>query len=170
VKRTLATIAAMLACAALPGPAAARTVTSGVITVGQGAGPITLGMTRARVISKLGKPLYENGNGYMQYANIPVIFDVYRNGGAKSSRVRMVSVSDSGPAFSLSDGNRIFTKGGLKRLAARYGKRLKFHQTADAGPFYEIVTRLNGRKVLTDFDVDRRSLNATVLQIFILYA
>jgi hypothetical protein len=170
VKKTLATIAAVLACAALPGPATARTVTSGVITVGQGAGPITLGMTRAQVISKLGKPLYENGNGYMQYANIPVIFDVYRNGGAKSSRVRMVSVSDSGPAFRLSDGNRIFTKGGLKRLAARYGKRLKFHQTADSGPFYEIVTRLHGRKVLTDFDVDRRSLNATVLQIFILYA
>jgi hypothetical protein len=163
-------IGAALACAALAGPAAARTVTSGVITVGQGAGPLTLGMTRAQVIANLGKPIYENGNGYMQYANIPVIFDVYRNGGAKSSRVRMLSVSDSGPAFKLSDGNRIFTRGGLKRLSGRYGKRLKFHETADSGPFYEIVTRLHGRKVLTDFDVDRHSLNATVLQIFILNA
>jgi hypothetical protein len=170
VRRTLATVGAALACAALPASAPARTVTSGVITVGRGAGPVALGMTRAQVVSKLGKPIYENGNGYMQYANIPVIFDVYRDGGAKTSRVRMVSVSDTGPAFKLSDGNRIFTKGGLKRLAARYGKKLRFHETADSGPYYEIVSRLHGRKVLTDFDVDRHSLHATVLQIFILYA
>jgi hypothetical protein len=169
VKRTLAAIGVALACVALPPSAPARTVTSGVITVGQGAGPITLGMTRAQVIGKLGKPIYENGNGYMQYANIPVIFDVYRNGGARTSRVRMLSVSDTGPGFKLSDGNRIFTKGGLKRLANRYGKRLKFHETADSGPYYEIVTRFRGRKVLTDFNVGRHSLNAAVLQIFILY-
>jgi hypothetical protein len=169
VKRTCASIAAVLVCALAAAPAPARTVTSGVITVGQGAGPITLGMPRAQVIAKLGKPIYENGNGYMQYANIPVIFDVYRFTGAKTSRVRMLSVSDSGPAFKLSDGNRIFTKGGLRRLARRYGKRLKFHAT-ESGPLYEIVTRLRGRKVLTDFDVDRHSLNAAVLQIFILYA
>jgi hypothetical protein len=174
VKRALAAIAtlasaAALAVAAMPAPAVARTVTSGVITVGQGAGPITLGMSRAQVISKLGRPLYENQNGYMQYARIPVIFDVYRDGGASSTHVRMLGISAMGPAFRLSDGNRIFTKGGLRRLSAHYGKQLKFHNTADSGPFYEIVSTLHKRKVLTDFFVDRHSLSATVLDVFILF-
>jgi hypothetical protein len=162
----LAVTAAILAVAA--GAAAARPVTSGVITVGKGAGPITLGMTRARVIARLGKPIYENANGYMQYANPPAMFDVYRDGGAHSTRVRMLGISGSG--FRLSDGNRIFAKGGLRRLANRYGKRLTFHNSGDTGPYYEIVSRLNGRKVLSDFFVDRHSLSARVLDIFILFA
>jgi hypothetical protein len=122
------------------------------------------------VISKLGRPIYENGNGYMQYARIPLIFDVYRDGGARSSHVRMLSVAGTGPGFRLSDGNRIFTKGGLRRLSSRYGSRLKFLDSGDSGPYYEIVSRLNHRKVLTDFFVDRHSLDAKVLQIFILFA
>jgi hypothetical protein len=150
------------------GAAAARTVSSGVITVGKGAGPITLGMSRAQVIAALGRPLYENSNGYMQYANPPAMFDVYRDGGARSTRVRMLGITGSG--FKLSDGNRIFAKGGLRRLANRYGALLKFHNSADTGPYYEIVSRLNRRKVLSDFFVDRHSLNATVLDIFILFA
>jgi hypothetical protein len=149
-------------------PASARTVSSGVITVAKGAGPITLGMSRAQVIERLGRPLYENSNGYMQYAKPPAIFDVYRDGGANSTRVRMLGIAGSG--FMLSDGNRIFARGGLKRLAHRYGKQLKFHNTADSGPYYEIVSRLNGRRVLSDFFVDHQSLNATVLEIFILFA
>ena len=169
MRRAVAGIVSTAALAlALAGPAAARTVTSGVITVGKGAGPITLGMSRAQVIAKLGAPLYENSNGYMQYAKVPAMFDVYRDGGARSTRVRMLGIAGSG--FRLSDGNRIFAKGGLKRLANRYGRRLMFHNSADTGPYYEIVSRLNGRKVLSDFSVDRHSLNATVLDIFILLA
>jgi hypothetical protein len=169
VKRLIATLGA-LAVLAGAGAAAARPITSGVITVGKGAGPITLGMSRAQVIAKLGKPLYENSNGYMQYAKIPVIFDVYRAGGSKSSHVRMVSVSDSGPAFTLSDGNRIFTAGGIRRLSARYGKQLKFHNSGDSGPYYEIVSKTGARKVLSDFFVDKHALSAKCLQVFILFA
>ena len=160
---------ALLICVGGGGVAAgavpARAISAGVITVGQGAGPITLGMSRAQVIARLGRPLYENANGYMEYARVPAMFDVYRAGGAASTHVRMLGLS--GPRFKLSDGNRIFARGGLRRLAARYGKRLKFHNTADSGPYYEIVSRLKGRKVLSDFFVDRHSLNATVLDIFI---
>jgi hypothetical protein len=96
------------------------------------------------------------------------MFDVYRDGGAHSTRVRMLGIAGSG--FKLSDGNRVFAKGGLKRLAQRYGTQLKFHNSGDTGPYYEVVSRLNGRKVLSDFFVDRHSLNATVLDIFILFA
>ncbi len=169
MKRLIATLGALILLA-VPAAATARAVTSGVITVGRSAGPISLGMSRAQVVSKLGKPAYENGNGYMQYAQIPVIFDVYRDSGARSSHVRMLSVASTGPGFRLSDGNRIFTKGGLKRLSSLYGTKLKFHNSADTGPYYEVVSRLNNRKVLTDFFVDRHSLNATVLQIYILFA
>jgi hypothetical protein len=80
----------------------------------------------------------------------------------------MLGIARSG--FKLSDGNRIFAKGGARRLANRYGTRLTFHNSGDTGPYYEIVSRLNGRKVLSDFFVDRHSLNATVLDIFILFA
>ena len=159
--------AAALAAAVAVTPAGARVIRSGVITVGRGAGPITLGMTRSQVVSKLGRPLYENANGYMQYAQLPSIFDVYRTGGGSRTRVRMLVIGGSG--FRLSDGNRIFARGGLRRLSKRYGKQLKFHNTPDTGPYYELISRFQKRRVRTQFFVTRRSLDATVLDVFILF-
>jgi outer membrane protein assembly factor BamE (lipoprotein component of BamABCDE complex) len=58
-------VPAAVALLVLAGVAAARSalVTHGPITPNVGASGITLGMTRAQVIAKLGKPVAQNLNG-----------------------------------------------------------------------------------------------------------
>jgi hypothetical protein len=144
----------------------ARTITGGTITVGRGADGVTLGMTRAQTIHRLGRPVAENQNGVMSYGGAQNIFDIYRK---FTRRVRQFVIAQG--SFRLSDGNRIFAPGGLRRLKRRYGQRLKFHTFEDGSPYYEVVTHLNGRKVLNDFETDRRSIRTgRVLDVFILFA
>jgi hypothetical protein len=147
-------------------------VTSGVITVGRGANGVQLGMSRAQVIAKLGSPAYENGNGYMQFVGdsprANAMFDVYRDGGARWTHVRMLGIA--GPGFRLSDGNHVFATGGLGRLRGHYGARLKFHQSSDGTFTYELVGRFKGRRVQNDFDVTGASADARVLDVFILFS
>lgn len=123
-------------------------------------------MTRRQVIDVLGRPLAENQNDVMSYARDPFIFDVYRNGGDHHVRELVIA----GGTWKLSDGTAIFKAGALKRLSARYGERLKFHRFDDGSPYYELVTRLRGRKVRTDFPTNRRGLGAKVLDVFIVFA
>jgi hypothetical protein len=161
----------VLLCLPVSAGAGAPQATSGVITVGRGVNGVRLGMSRAQVIAKLGRPAYENRNGYMQYvADSPranAMFDVYRDGGGRATHVRMLGVAGQG--FRLSDGNRVFASGGLGRLRSRYGTRLKFHQSPDGTLTYELVGRFKGRRVQTDFDVTDRTPTASVLDIFILF-
>jgi hypothetical protein len=72
--------------------------------------------------------------------------------------------------FRLSDGNRIFTKGGLRRLAKRYGNAMHLHTFDDGSPYHGLVTRFHGKKVKTAFPTDKRGLDAYVLSVFIAYA
>jgi len=162
----------LLAGLVLAVPANARTITAGVITVGRGANGAELGMTRAQVVRKLGRPGAENSLGTMSYGSdrANVIFDVYRFLDPPHGVHQFVIASPHNRHFRLSDGNRIFIKGGLRRVANRYGRALKFHRFEDGSPYYEIVSRLHGKKVLTDFETDRRSLGAYVLDVFIAYA
>ncbi len=151
--------------------AARRSFTSGTIVVNRGALGISVGMKRAQVIAALGRPDYENKNGYMGY--IPLssksggLFDVYRHGGAKTSRVQTISIAGRGSGWKLQDGNAIFARGGLKRLAKAYGRRLHFGKAADGEPFYEIHGRHNGKPVTTSFAVASSSLSSLIAQIFI---
>jgi hypothetical protein len=169
----LAQIVAFALLAAAATSAGARTVSSGVITVGHGANGVELGMQRAQVIQKLGKPNMENGFGTMSYGSdrSNTIFDIYRtHAGANGTVRQFVIASPRNRAFRLQDGNRIFTKGGLRRVANAYRSRLRFHRFDDGTPYYELISRLHGRKVLTDFETDRHSLGAYVLDVFIVYA
>jgi hypothetical protein len=167
--RTGAVVALLLAALAASGAfaAAPRTkgVTGGKIVVGRGAAGITLGMSRAQVIARLGRPFYENRHGYMQYGRGDAMFDVYRSSGSKDSRVLMFGIAGSG--FRLSDGNRIFARGGIARLRRRYGKRLKAVRLEDGEPVYRIGGRLGGRKVFTELSVDRFGPRARVGNIFV---
>jgi hypothetical protein len=144
--------------------AAVRPIESGRIVVGSGVHGVTLGMTRAQVIARLGRPVSQNTAGYMQYAKRH-LFDVYVRRGSPR---RTDLISAAGPGFCLPGGICSMTKGSLKRLAARYGGRLKVElspENADA-PDYVIRGRFHGQAVNTAFSRDR----GRILQVFIAYA
>ncbi len=153
-------------------PASARTITAGVITVGRGANGVELGMTRAQVIEKLGRPAMENMLGTMSYGSdrANVIFDIFRLQTAPHTVHEFVISAPRDQHFRLQDGNHIFIKGGLRRVSRHYGRALKFHRFEDGSPYYELVSRWHGKKVLTAFETDRRSLDAYVLDVFITVA
>jgi hypothetical protein len=144
-------------------PAAAGTVEAGTINVNKGAVGITLGMTRAAVIAKLGKPVYQNANGFMQYSNRNLL-DVYFNNATK--RVRLIGVS--GKHFCLAGGGMIcmLTNGGIAKLKARYGKTLKLITEEDGSKTYRLRGALGGRQVFTSFTPGRRG---QIIQVFIGY-
>ena len=153
--------AIVLALLALPagGAAASRTkgVDGGVITVNRGAVGVTLGMTRAQVIARLGRPLREWREGLMRYGKRGAMFDVYRRG----SRVEKLGIAAGASAtarrrFRLPDGNRVFERGGIRRLKRHYGRRVKLiHYDLSGEPIYRISGRYRGRRVVTDFSFHR---------------
>lgn len=157
------TVVASCVCAALAG-AAGRAIESGQIVVGRGVHGVTLGMTGAQVVARLGRPLSRNGNGYMQYSK-KHLFDVYVRRGSPR---RVDLVTAAGPGFCLAGGICSMTKGSLGRLVRRYGPRLKvelYPEDADA-PDYVIRTRFHGQPVNTAFSRSPGSF----LQVFIAYA
>jgi hypothetical protein len=174
VRRLLVAGLATIAGLAASPRADAHAISSGAITIGQGAAGINLGMNRAQVIAAGGNPLTEDANGYMGYErdSSGKIFGVYRRTSAPSARVHLLIIASVHPGtdYTLSDGNAIFAAGGLRRLAASYGQRLVFHNSIATGPFYRIVTHRHGKKVLNDFNVARHSLSSPVYQVAILYA
>ncbi len=147
--------------------ARAHAVTGGVIRPGHGAAGVTLGMTRADVVERLGRPSFENRLGFMQYGQGDAMFDVYRASGRSAARVRMLGIL--GPGFRLADGNRVFAPAGLRRLRHRFGARLIRFRDEDGAPGYRLPGRLRGRPVVTDFFVDRFGAHGRVLDIFIHY-
>lgn len=148
--RRMLIVAITTACvlAGLAG-AAPRPIDSGLIRVGSGVEEVTLGMTRAQVVGRLGRPVYQNAAGYMQYSK-RYLFDVYvRRGNPRRADL----ISAAGPGFCLAGGICSMTKGSLKRLVARYGDRLKvelYPEDAD-DPDYVLRGRLHGRAVNTAF-------------------
>jgi hypothetical protein len=164
---TRAVLAGALSAVVLSGApaAAAKPITHGIIKVGRGASGAALGMTRQQLIDVLGHPVAENQNGVLSFARDPTIFDIYLKLTGHAQQFVI-----AGGDFKLSDGNAIFARGGLRRLSNHYGGRLKFHRFDDGSPYYEIVTRFHGRKVLNDFPTTRKGLGARVLDVFIVFA
>jgi hypothetical protein len=156
-------IAAACALADLAG-AAARPIDSGLIHVGSGVDGVTLGMTRAQVLARLGRPIYQNAAGYMQYSKRN-LFDVYvRRGNPRRADL----ISAAGPGFCLAGGICSMTKGSLKRLVARYGDRLKvelYPENAD-DPDYVLRGRFHGRPVNTAFSHG----GGQIVQVYIAFA
>jgi hypothetical protein len=159
--RSLAAVLAALALAAVPAGASAA-VDQGTIVVNRGAGGVLLGMARAQVVGLLGKPLYENANGYMQYSK-KSLFDVYLD--VSTKRVRLVGIS--GPKFCTAKGVCMWTSNGIAKLKAQCGAALrKFtDETGETG--WEIRGRFRGKKVFTSFFPDKPKPSGKIVQIFV---
>jgi hypothetical protein len=163
----LAAFAALLAGLCLVPAASARGPVNHIIDLGAGAGGISIFEKRADVVKTLGKPFYENANGYMQYEPdvTSTLFDVYRTSGAKSSRVRLIGVAD--PRFKLADGTKIFARGGLRKLKAKVGTRLHLVKEEDGEQTYQLNSVYHGHKTFTNFGTPLATRTSRVLQIFI---
>ena len=117
---------AVLVVLALPLLASAA-VDKGTFTPGAGGAGITLGMTRAQVISKLGKPLYANANGYMQYSSTESVRHLPRREQARAPDRHL-------GAGLLHRIRRVCAQaGGIAKLRARYGTRLRLTKLPETG-------------------------------------
>jgi hypothetical protein len=150
--------------------AAGAVVNAGSVTPNVGAAGIKLGMTRAQVIAKLGKPVYKNANGYMQFGNEKknVLFDVYLDTSTSPQRVRLLGIS--GRNFCLTGGGPCMLRpGGVGKLKARYGKALKTVKLEDGEKVIWLKGTLGGCKVFTDFGEAGRPNSAPLIMILIGY-
>ncbi len=159
---TALVIAPLLGTTAVAKAPLTKGVYGGVIVVGRGAAGVRLGMTRAQVIARLGRPLRELKNQVMSYENLPPrtphgLFDLY----LEDNRVRMLVISPR-IGWQLTDGNHIFASGAIARLMHRYGHRLKPTRIEDGERVYRITGRYLGRTVWTEFYVARFGPKASV--------
>lgn len=160
VVRFRASLLAALFALAVPTSAGA-VVNAGTIQVNRGAAGIRLGMTRATVVSKLGPPIFQNGNGYMQYSENN-IFDLYLN---RARRVRMLGVS--GPNFCTASGICMFEADGVRKLKNQWGSRLKLRRLETGEQVYLLRGLVDGRRVFTSFSPTGTRLRSKIIMVFI---
>ncbi|MCW3066162.1 MAG: hypothetical protein JWN32_3334 [Solirubrobacterales bacterium] len=166
--RRMTVLAALLALLAVPASASARTCTGGTIYINKGFDQVRLGQSRTTIVGELGKPNYENRNGFMQFGpdDFSSLCDVYRTSGSKHSTARLLSFS--GRRFVVSGGIKIFDNGGLRKLKAKYPSMKIVHPPNDS-PAYQITGHYQGRKVFTTITPSKLSLSGRALQVFIGY-
>jgi hypothetical protein len=147
------------------GPAAA-TVERGAFTPNQGARGIKLGMTRAQVIAKLGQPLFENRNGFMEYSRSNV-FDIYLDNSARPKRVNLIGIA--GPGFCLAGTDLCLgDRGGVGFIQRKYGDALKFEEF-QSGDVYALHGTYKGCPALTEFLPQRFRPSSPIGMVFIGY-
>jgi hypothetical protein len=162
-----AVVSLVLACAAAAGT---TLVTGGPVTPNVSAAGITLGMTRAQVVAKLGKPVYQNLNGYMQYGDESknILFDVYLDTSVHPWRVRLLGIS--GRNFCLVGGGPCLRRaGGTGKLRARYDGALKTVTLEDGEKVVWLKGRLNGCRVFTDFGSAGLPASAPIVMVLVGY-
>ena len=139
-------------------------VRSGMITTNRGAARVTLGMTRAQVVAALGRPVFQNQNGFMQYGpEGGPLFDVYLDSSPK--RVRLIGVS--GRRFCFRGGPCLLKQGGVRELMAKYGRRLKTVRLETGERVYRVTGAYRGCRTFTDVTPARFRPNAQLIQVFI---
>jgi hypothetical protein len=166
----LLVVVGALVVAALAATADARGPITFNVDINHGAGGVVLGYKRATVLKKLGKPYYENANGYMQYDSTASgnLFDIYRSGGGKSSKIRTISVSDKRFVFKGTK-QKVMGRGVIPYLRKHYGKRLKLGKSEDGERFYYIDGHHGKARSETSFSIGVPSRDPVVGQIFISY-
>jgi len=144
-------------------PAAAEAVVNGgTIQVNRGAAGIRLGMTRATVVSRLGPPVFQNANGFMQYSRNPNLFDLYLN---SARRVRQLGIS--GANFCTASGICMFEAYGVRKLRNQWGSRLKLVRLETGEQVYLVRGVVNGRRVFTEFSTTTVRPRGKIIMVFI---
>lgn len=151
---------AVLCVLSLPA-AAGAVVNAGTIQVNRGAAGIRLGMARAEVVSKLGAPVYQNANGYMQYSENN-LFDVYLNG---ARRVPMLGIS--GPRFCTASGMCMFDAYGVRKLKNQWGSQLKLVKLETGEQVYVLRGLVNGHRSFTSFSATTIRPRGKIIMVFI---
>jgi hypothetical protein len=159
---TRVALVVLLLLLVLAAPAGAA-VEKGQIQPNRGAVGVTLGMTRAQVIARLGKPLYTNANGYMQFAKVN-LFDVYLN--VSTNRVRLIGIAGRRFCIQTICLQHAGNVGALKKL---YGANFRAITDEDGSSAYAMYGTLGGRKVFTTFGVASHRAVEPVIQVFIGY-
>jgi hypothetical protein len=153
-----------LAAALFLPPLVSAAVDKGTFTPGAGGSGVTLGMTRAQVVARLGKPLYANANGYLQFSSRS-LFDVYLDGG---KRVRLIGIS--GPGFCTAFGACALKTGGIAKLRAHYGARLRLTTLPETGEHeWVLLGTRGGKQVFTSFEPASAKATSPFIQVFIGY-
>jgi hypothetical protein len=170
LRRTVsALLAAGVTAGLLAGAApAGAIVTKGTITPNRGAKGIKLGMTRAQVVARLGKPVYKNANGYMQYGSDKknIVFDVYLDISTSPARVRLLGIFGGG--FCLAGGGPcLLEQGGVGRLRDRYGSQLTDVTIESGETAVWLKGTYRGCPVFTDFGEAGRPRKARIGMVFI---
>ncbi len=148
-------------------PAGAGAAPSKLIKPGVGAAGASLGMSRAQVIARLGRPVSENrlpdGSVVVMSYSKSDIVDVYFDPAAR--RVRMIIVS--APGFCTKAGECLRRVGHLTRLKRRYGPGLLRFVDWDGSVTYRRLVSVGDRKVMTEFTPNEK--RRAVVQVMILY-
>ncbi len=153
---TLSLLAALAA-----GSVAHGAVESGTIRVNKGSAGITLGMKRRAVVDRLGPPLFENQNGFMEYSE-DNLFDVYLN---DRRRVRLIGIS--GRDFCLRSGICMLTRNGVRKLRRQFEERLKEVETESGETVLVVRGRHNGKRVFTAFTPTTLRGRGKIIMVFI---
>ena len=148
-----------------PVPASARVVHGGTIDIGRGAAGVELGMGRSEVMLWLGLPTNESGSS-LSYSDSAGTLTLQE--AADDALVDRIVIASHGRAWRLRDGNAIFTGGGIARLVRRYGSRVRRLRDPTLGRrAYVIAGRYRGRRVRTEFVVDRFTRRARVKRVIL---
>ena len=143
---------------------------SGTIEVGRGAAGVRLGMERAEVVSRLGRPFYENQYGYMQYApdRAENIFDVYLHEPGPPGHVTQMIIAGGRFRIGRID---VFERGAIPRLKRRFGDRFRRRLSEQSRePIYRVRARHLDRPVWTDFLVTRHGRRGLITNVIIYFA
>jgi hypothetical protein len=152
------------ALAAFPAASAAR-VDKGAIQVGRGGAGITLDMTRAQVVAKLGRPRYENHTGFMEFGRSPNLFDVYLDVSSTPKRVRLIGIS--GERFCFSKGFCMYDRRAVGKLRTRFAGSLELVTLEDGERIYRVRDAYLGCPVFTDFTPARLRASARIIMVFV---
>jgi hypothetical protein len=165
-----AAIAALICLAALAvaDAAAAKAWEMGTFTPNRGGLGIRLDQTRAQVVAKLGTPVFENQNGFMEYSSSN-LFDVYLDTALSPKRIRMIGLS--GPDYCVAGGGGVclMRKGGVGKLKAKYGGQLVKKSDSTGVDCYLLLGMYKGKQVFTSFAVDSFKAKGRIIQVFILW-